>query len=322
MCGGEEEGGSTLVEEDEDEDEEQGTGPGCPVCGLTDLLPSPLADWTSRDALSQDSDAALVWLPSPAIIPVAPSFSLVFLASRRRRLVARDDEGEEVEEVDVMELGLVFLGFSPGVVVKDDDGAARMLRFPPLVRSLLRPPRDSGSEHGLRNGDLLSLSLQNTTAMEPPTTELPAPPPVPPDPRRSMLSFPAPTEAPVVLLTPSRTSTDTLDWSFPFRLLLLSFLDFPERHRSFLLPLSRSLSFPILRALFTDGNPGETEAEPEVTVREDKHFLVVLLEEGSDFCSARDFFFGRFCPDLVMALGLGMAGSGGRAAGGVSSKEG
>lgn len=155
---------------------------------------------------------AFVWLPSPAANAAAPPFSLVFLARRRRRLVARDDEGEEAEEeVDVMELGFVFLDLSPAGLVKEDGGAARLLRFPILARSLLRLPSDSGSEQGLRNGDLLSLSLQNTTAIEPPTTEPPAPPPVPPGPRRSMPIFPEPTEAPVVLLTPSRTSTDTLD---------------------------------------------------------------------------------------------------------------
>ena len=127
-------------------------------------------------------------------------------------MVASDDEGEEAdEEVDVMELGLAFLDFSPAGRVREDGGAARPLRFPMLLRSLLRLPSDSGSEQGLRNGDLLSLSLQKTTAIEPPTTEPPAPPPVPPGPRRSMPSFPEPTEAPVVLLTPSRTSTDTFD---------------------------------------------------------------------------------------------------------------
>lgn len=143
---------------------------------------------------------------------MAPPFSLVFFAMRRRCLVGRVEEGEEAEdEVDVMELGLAFLDFSPAVLAKDDGGAARLLRFPIAVTSLLRLPRDSGSEHGLRKGDLLSLSLQNTTAIEPPTTELPAPVPAPPGPSRSIPSFPDPTEAPVVLLTPSRTSTDTLD---------------------------------------------------------------------------------------------------------------
>lgn len=123
----------------------------------------------------------------------------------------REDEGEEAEEeVDVMELGFAFLDFSPAGLAKDDGGAAR-LRFPILARSLLRPPSDSGSEQGFRKGDLLSLSLQKTTAIEPPTTDPPALPPVPPGPRRSMLSFPEPTEAPVVLLTPSRTRTDTFD---------------------------------------------------------------------------------------------------------------
>lgn len=127
-------------------------------------------------------------------------------------MVARVDDGEEAEEeVDVMELGFVFLDFSPAGLVKEDGGATRLLRFPILARSLLRLPSDSGSEQGLRNGDLLSLSLQKTTAIEPPTTEPPATPPAPPGPRRSMPSFPDPTEAPVVLLTPSRTSTETFD---------------------------------------------------------------------------------------------------------------
>lgn len=213
-------------------------------------------------------------------------------------MVARDDEEEEAEEeVDVMELGFVFLDFSPAGLVKDDGGAARLLRFPILVKSLLRLPSDSGSEQGLRNGDLLSLSLQKTTAIEPPTTEPPAPPPVPPDPRRSMPSFPEPTEAPVVLVTPSRTSTDTLDCSLPFRLALLSFLDLPERPKSFRLPFSRSLSFPIFLARFAEGRPDEMEAEPEVTVSEERHLFLVLLEEVDDsdwpiFFKPRDFFFG------------------------------
>lgn len=214
MWGGEEEGGSTLVEEEEEEEEEeeQGAGPAWPVCGLTDLLPSPTADCASKEGPLQLSDGAFVWPPSSATDPEAPPFSLVFFARRRRRLVAIDDEGEEAEEeVDVMELGLVFLDFSPAGLVKDDGGGARLLRLPMAPRSLLRLPSDRGSEQGLRNGDLLSLSLQKTTAIEPPTTEPAAPPPVPPGPRRSMPNFPEPTEAPVVLLTPSRTSTDTLD---------------------------------------------------------------------------------------------------------------
>lgn len=111
----------------------------------------------------------------------------------------------------MIELGFVFLDFSSAGLAKEDGGAAMLLRLTILLRSLLRPPSDNGSEHGLRNGDLLSLSLQNTTAIEPPTTEPPLPPPAPPGPKRSMPSFPEPTEVPVVLLTPSRTNTDTLD---------------------------------------------------------------------------------------------------------------
>lgn len=107
-----------------------------------------------------------------------------------------------------MEPGLAFCEGSAAEVFIEEGGAARLLRLPMEPRSLPRPPSDSGSEQGLRNGDLLSLSLQKTTAMEPPTTELAAPPPGPPVPNKSMPSFP---EEPVVLLTPSRTSTDTLD---------------------------------------------------------------------------------------------------------------
>lgn len=286
VWGGEEEGGSTLVEEDEEEEEEQeGAGPAWLLCGLTVLLPSAMADWTSKEAPPQPSDVTFAWLPSPTFKPEGPPFSLVFLARRRRRLLARDDEGEEAEdEVDVMELGFVFLDFIPAGLVKVDGGAARLLRFPTLAKSLLRLPSDSGSEQGFRNGDLLSLSLQKTTAIEPPTTEPPPPGPVPPDPNRSMPSFPEPTEVPVVLLTPSRTSTDTLDCSLLFRLPPLSFFDLPERPKSFLLLLSRSLSFPIFLARFTEGIPDETEAEPDVTVSEERHLLLVLLdEEDSDW---------------------------------------
>lgn len=215
VWGGDEEGGSALVkeeEEEEEDEEEQGAGPAWPECGLPDLLPSPAADSTSKEAPPQPSDVAFVWLPSAGADPVAPLFSLVFLARRRRRFVATDDEGEEAEEeVDVMEPGFVFLDLSPAGPVKEDGGAARLFLFPMLVSSFPRTPTDSGSEHGFRNGDLLSLSLQKTTAIEPPTTVPPAPPPVPTGPMRSIPSFPDPTEVPVVLLTPSRTNTDTLD---------------------------------------------------------------------------------------------------------------
>lgn len=223
---------------------------------------------------------AFVWLPSPGVNPVAPPLSLVFLAVRQRRLVGTDDEGEEAEDdVDEMELGFVFLDFSTVELVKEDGGAANLLRFSIMAKSLLRFPSDSGSEQGLRNGDLLSLSLQKTTAIDPPTTEPPAPPPAPPGPRRSMPSFPEPTDAPVVLLTPSRTRTDTLDCSLPFRLQLLSFLDLPERPKSFLQPLSRSLSLPDFLARFADVRPDEMDVEPDVTVSEERHLLLVLLEE-------------------------------------------
>lgn len=47
VWGGEEEGGGTLAEEDEEEEEEEeqeGAGTAWPVCGLTVLLPSAMAD--------------------------------------------------------------------------------------------------------------------------------------------------------------------------------------------------------------------------------------------------------------------------------------
>lgn len=229
----------------------------------------------------QPSEAALDWLPSQAGGAAAPPFLPVFLARRRRRLVARDEEGEDAEEeVDVMELGFVFLAFSPADPAKEDGGggAARPLRF----------PNDSGSEHGFRNGERLSLSLQKTTAMEPPTTGPPAAPPAPPGPRRSMLSFPEPTLVPVVLLTPSRTRTDTLDCSFPF----LSFLDFPDRIRSFLLLLFRTFSFPTFLTLFADESPGAPAAGPGAPLSEDRLLLAVLVEDDSAFLGVCVFFLG------------------------------
>lgn len=67
-------------------------------------------------------------------------------------------------------------------------------------------------------------------------------------------------------------------------------MDLPERLKSFLLPLSRSFSIFLPR--LAEGR--SAEAEPEVTVSEERHLLVVLLEdeEDSDFFSAFDFFFG------------------------------
>lgn len=242
------------------------------------MLPSPTVDRTSEEAPPQPSDVAFVLLPSPSVNPPARLLSLVFLAGRRRRLLAKDDEGEEVaEEVDVMELGLVFLDFSPVGLVKEAGGGATLLRFSILAKSLVRLPKDSGSEQGLRNGDLLSLSLQKTTAIDPPTTEPPAPPLAPPAPKRSMPSFPLPTDAPVVLLTPSRTRTDTFDCNLPFRLPLPSFLDLLERHKSFLQPLSRSLLIFLL--LFADVRPDEIDAEPDVTINDERHLLLLLLED-------------------------------------------
>lgn len=180
-----------------------------------------------------------------------------------------------------MEPGLAFCDGSTAMFI-EEGGAARLLRLPMELRSFPRPPSDNGSEQGLRNGDLLSLSLQKTTAIEPPTTELPAPPLGPPVPNKSMPSFP---EEPVVLLTPSRTSTETLDWSLPFRLVVLSFLDFPERLNSFRLPLSRFLSFTLC-VRFITGSPDETGAQPDAADKDARFLLLVLVDS--------EFFFTDF----------------------------
>lgn len=62
----------------------------------------------------------------------------------------------------------------------------------------------------------------------------------------------------------------------------LSFLDFPDRPKSFLLLLSRSLSLTIFLVRFTEGRPDETVAEPEVTDIEERHLLLVLVEEDEE----------------------------------------
>lgn len=264
VWGGDEEGGSTLTEEDEVE-EEQGVGPAWPVWGLAGFRPSAAADWTSKEGPLQISVMGFNGSTSPA---VASPFSLFFL--RRRPLFVREDEGEEAkEDVDVMELGLVFLGFNLAGLVNEDCAASRF-RFSTLTKSLLLLLSGRGSEQGLRNGDLLSLSLQKTTAIEPPTTELPDPTLGPPGPSRSMPILAEPTDGPVVLLTPSRTKTDTLDWSLLLR--PPSFFSLPERTKFFLPPLSLSLT--IFLARLASPRPEETAAEPEVTVSEERHLLL------------------------------------------------
>lgn len=256
MWGGEEDGGRTLVEKDDEEDEE-GVGPAGPECGLEGLAPTP--DWMSEEDPPQPppSELQLAIAPSTSVKTLAKPFSpRIFFASLLLRLVARDSEGEDAEE-DVVELGLAFLDFSAatvGLASKEEGGTARERRFPTFPKSLLRPLSNRGSEQGLRNGDLLSLSLLKTTAMEPPTTGTPEPPTGPPTPRSSMPSFPEPTEPPVVLLTPSRTSTDTLDCSLAFLPPPLNFLDLPDRPDSFFPPFSpRSFSFPIFRPRLAEG---------------------------------------------------------------------
>lgn len=211
-------------------------------------------------------------------------------------MVAKDDEGDEADEdVEVVELGLAFLDLSATALDKEVEGCpASELRLPSLLGSLLRPPNDSGSEQGLRKGDLLSLSRRKTTAIEPPTTGPPVTPTGPLAPWSSIPSFPEAPEAPVVLLTPSRTSTDTLDCSLLLRLPPLSFFDLPECPDSFLTLFSpSSLSLPNFLLRLAAGSAGKMEAETEVAwVGESKDWplpLTRIKEDNSDFFPVRDF---------------------------------
>lgn len=273
-------------------------------------MASPVPDWTSEVARSQFSDDTLVGALTPSSVdPETPALTLVFLAGRRHRLAVSTKEEEEAEEeVDVMELGLVFLDLSPPAgLANDGRGAASLAEA-------------SGSEQGFRNGDLLSLSLQKTTAMESPTTEDPG---GPAEPRRSRPGLP-----PVVLLTPSRTRTDTLDCNLPLRLLPSSFLDLPERLGSFLLLLSCSLFFLVFLLLFSEVRPERpgTDADPDVTFSEERCLVLDLLEDKDDvsyWSASFSFFFWwrRVAFGAVLTGGAGTSGSGGRPAGGVSSNN-
>lgn len=244
MCGGEEDGGRILADEElEDDEEDEGVGPGRAEGGLDGLDPTPTNGCISVDTPAQPPPTVLQLLLAPleSLPSTVSSFSLSFFPGLLLRFATNEEVGEEADEdVDVAELGLAFFDFSPLEFV--DDGGPRMLRcFPVLLGSLPLPGRASVSEQGLRNGDRLSLSRRNTTAIDPPTTEGPeAPLTTPEGPRRSRPNFP---EFPVVLLTPSRTKTDTLDWSLPFLLLPLSFLALPERPAS----VFPTFSLPVFR---------------------------------------------------------------------------
>ena len=179
------------MEEEEDEDDEEGVGAGSNVGGL--------------DGFGSEIPGGAFTSPPVAL------FSRSFFPGRRRRLATEEEQGEEVEE-DVLEVGVAFFALRRvGLVTLA--GARTFLCFCwlALPGSLPRDCRDSGSEHGFRNGERLSLSRRNTTAIEPPTTEE-EPPTAPPGPMWSTPSFPAAPGAavPVVLLTPSpHTHTHT-----------------------------------------------------------------------------------------------------------------
>lgn len=242
VWGGEDDGGSILVDEveEDDDDDDEGVGPESAGGGLDGLRPTPLRGCISTDGPVQPDPKILLLAPFPSGTSTAIPFSRSFFPGLRRLLANEDEVGEEAdEEVDVVELGLTFFAFSPVELLEVSD--PRELRcLPVLLGSLFLFARDSGSEQGLRKGDRLSLSRRNTTAIDPPTTEGPV---GPPGPRRSSPNL---LEFPVVLLTPSRTNTDTLDCNLVF--LPPSFLDLPERLESFL----PSLSFPILRPLLME----------------------------------------------------------------------
>lgn len=339
VCGGEEDGGSTLADEEvEDDEEDDGVGPGRAEGGLDGLDPTPTNGCISDDTPTQPSPTVLQLLLAflASLSSTVSPFSLGFLPGLLLRFAASDDVGEEADEdVDVAELGLAFFDFSPPGLV--EEGGPRMLRcFPVLLKSLLLPGRAKVSEQGLRKGDRLSLSRRNTTAIDPPTTDGPeAPLTTPLGPRRSMPNFPG---FPVVLLTPSRTRTDTLDCSLPFLLLPPSFLDLPERPASFF----PALSLPVFRPrLVADEDavgwrdvllPEEAERGGE---RDDRRLLLLAFglwedeeEVDSDspaFLPDLDFFF-ILCrltlgaTDLILGLSIGASRGGG--SNGESSSEG
>lgn len=303
------------MEEEEDEDDEEGVGAGSNVGGL--------------DGFGSEIPGGAFTSPPVAL------FSRSFFPGRRRRLATEEEQGEEVEE-DVLEVGVAFFALRRvGLVTLA--GARTFLCFCwlALPGSLPRDCRDSGSEHGFRNGERLSLSRRNTTAIEPPTTEE-EPPTAPPGPMWSTPSFPAAPGAavPVVLLTPSRTRTDTFDCNLAF--FPPSFLECPDRPDSFLPPFSRSFSFLFFWVRLADvaglGREGakavgERGGGDDEVIR--RLLLVLALRDvDSDwlvFLAACDFFLGRWVGALGGGLLLGGGeggGSGDRRRRGESSNEG
>lgn len=298
---GGDEGTAMLVDEDE------GVEAGRQGGGLQDLEPTTIPDWTSSPDMPQPP---MRLRPTPSSASPHLPFSLTslpFFPRFRLGLAAEEEEGDEAEEeeVEVVELGLAFLGLRIDSWEEEGEGEARVPRLFILPMSLLLPEIAMGSEQGLRKGDLLSLSLRNTTAMEPPTTP-PLPPPawtecsLPTPPRTP--SFPTPPSTPVVLLTPSRTSIDTLDCSFFFLLL-------PERPPSF---LPFSLSFPDFRRFLAGkgvgwGVTGRT-GEEGGGEREEWSLPVLVLKGGSGGSASLSWdFFLAYLPlwNLGMCLGLG-----------------
>lgn len=277
VWGGEEDGGRTLVEEveeEEEDDDDEGVGPSGVEGGLEGLGPATIRGWRSGEASVQ------VEFPVPVLpsgLSTGAPFSRGFFPGLRRRLVAEDDVGEDADDdVEVVELGLTFLDF-----VLAPKRAFRGL--PVLFNSLARPDRGSSSEQGLRNGDRLSLSRRNTTAIDPPTDG----PAGPTGPSRSRPSLP---EFPVVLLTPSRTSTDTLDCSLAFR--PPTFFDLPERPELFLLGFSLLVLRPLL-AEDTEASIGRELVIPKGTDREG----LAAFDVSDSVCpgsllAGRGFFFG------------------------------
>lgn len=317
---GGDEGGGAQVEDDEVDDEDDGIRAGGSGGGLEGLELLEVLDGMSSPDKTQLP-------PSTEEAAVAPSTTFktlrfCFLPNLLLPLVNKREEGEEAaeEEVEVVELGLTFFDLRTDACEGEADKCIRALVFWALPKSLFLAESETGSELGLRKGDRLSLSLRKTTAIDPPTS---VPLLAPPWPGRSIVLATTPNLLelipPVVLLTPSRTSTDTLDCSFPFREPLLIFFNLPGRTLSFFPTFS--FSFTTFLAFFVALGTGSVRAGTKGSDESERGgglFSASCWSKGSTavvFLPARDLFlpWDNFSLGLVLVLGFGVTGGGGSA---------